>query len=315
MRTLSRFLILMVLLLAASCQKDEVAPPALSSEDTEKVAFRDFTAEQLYAILDAMETEINAWMDAGELNANTGDRLLDKVSIMRSLVDDGRLSSAERALSRSFLQYVNRLYAEGKLTKSQRQSLDDMAHGILPEGDEGLVYDPSGKAYPWKRMADGRKWLTVNLDYWDGQAGNAWHYNAAQSEPYPGYGMLYDWAAATAACGNAFGPGWRTPSKADWDNLIGQYDPNWDRGEEYFSSAAPYGYLILGGDSGFDALLGGYRSFLGNYYNLEAYGYCWSGTEEDMQSAWHYTFHSNNGVLIRSYNDKLNGFSCRCVQD
>lgn len=313
--------LLALLLLATTCQKEAAEPVVLPAEGGEQVAFRDFTADQLYEILDAMELNINAWIDAGELNAAIGGSLLSKLAYIRSMVDAGQLDRAERTLDRSFMHYVDRLHDEGNLTDSQHQSLDDMAHGILPDEDEGSVSDPNGKAYPWKRMADGKKWITVNLDYWDGEDGDAghfgqtWPYDGTTSEPDPGYGMLYTYDAALTACEKAFGAGWRMPGKSDWDNLILQYDPNWNMGDLSFSSSAPYENLILGGSSGFNALLGGFRSINGGYYNLGVDAIYWSGTERDAQFSWYYDFYSRSGELKRYYIGKSLGLSCRCLQD
>ena len=122
-------------------------------------------------------------------------------------------------------------------------------------GETGTMQDNAGQSYTWKRMKDGKKWMTQNLNFDVGKG--SLHYN---KEPKNGaqYGRLYTWEAARKACPS----GWRLPSDQEWRNMAKYYG-----GAENDASdggKAAYKALMEGGSSGFSARLGGpplFRSF------------------------------------------------------
>ena len=67
--------------------------------------------------------------------------------------------------------------------------------------------------------------------------------------------------------------------------------------------------------SGFSGLPGGYRYFDGTFYDIGDSGYWWSSSESFTYSAWSRYLSYNVGNVNRSYNDKTNGFSVRCIKD
>src|SRR5579871_4756178 len=123
----------------------------------------------------------------------------------------------------------------------------------------------SAQATNSRRMADGKRWMTRNLNvtttssycYADAEA------NCAQ------YGRLYTWEAARRACPSV-GDGWRLPSDADWRQMAKQYggfnEDSSDHGKAAFQA------LLSGGSSGFSAVLGGGRGLDGEYARLDAHG-------------------------------------------
>jgi uncharacterized protein (TIGR02145 family) len=313
------------LLLATTCQKEEAITVQPKDSKTEQIAFRSFDLTELQAIHDALLQRINQLLSEGVFTNSNANGLIPQLRNLQRFIDRGKVEEANRILEEDIIPHLAGLNEDGILDDGVYLELDNTAHGML---DEGVVSDPNNKAYTWKKMADGKKWLTVNLDYWDGEDGQAghydqtppigdhWPYDGTTSEPYPGYGMLYTYDAALTACEKALGPGWRTPTKVDWDNLILQYDPYWDMGDISFSSSASYEDLTLGGSSGFNAPLGGgFRDPGGIFYFLKLNGYCWSGTEKSTQYAWYYLFHSTSGKVHRDAPPKSFGFSCRCLQD
>ncbi|MCB9297314.1 MAG: hypothetical protein H6559_29935 [Lewinellaceae bacterium] len=84
--------------------------------------------------------------------------------------------------------------------------------------------------------------------------------------------------------------------------------------DKYGGMEGAYKALIEGGNSGFAALLGGWRLTGGSFYYLGDYGYYWSATESGGSHAWSYHFFRSLGHLLRLGDDKAVGFSCRCVQ-
>jgi uncharacterized protein (TIGR02145 family) len=82
------------------------------------------------------------------------------------------------------------------------------------------------------------------------------------------------------------------------------------------SGKTAYKELLSGGDSGFNALLGGGRSEDGQYARLEAHGFYWTASENNAASAWFYNFGKGRPALYRqSEGEKQRAFSVRCVRD
>ena len=167
----------------------------------------------------------------------------------------------------------------------------------------------SGTMYSSKRMADGKQWMTRNLDV-----------NTAPSYCYEDaelncrrYGRLYTWESARRVC-QSLGDGWRLPTDDEWRQMAKFYggvsvDSN-DKGK------AAYKVLLAGGDSGFNALLGGGRSEDGQYARLEAHGFYWTASESDPASGWFYNFAQGGQALHRqSGGEKPRAFSVRCVKE
>lgn len=148
----------------------------------------------------------------------------------------------------------------------------------------------------------GKTWSKKNLDC-----------KVSQSFPYGDnpantstYGRLYTWQAALTAC-SCLGKGWRLPTDKEWENLATA------NGGLYHTTT--YEKLILGGDSGFNALLGGDRNLNGNSNNLGRFGYYWTSAENNETTATAYWFNSDDKTLQRNNFPKDLGGSVRCVKD
>src|SRR5205085_82142 len=171
------------------------------------------------------------------------------------------------------------------------------------------VQQASGTLRCAKRMADGKQWMTENLNvktvpsccYEDAESNCSW------------YGRLYTWESARRAC-QSLGDGWRLPTDDEWRQMAQHYggvsaDAN-DKGK------AAYKALLAGGSSGFNALLGGGRSVDGQYARLEAHGFYWTASESDPASGWFYNFGRGGQALHRqSGGEKQRAFSVRCVRE
>jgi uncharacterized protein (TIGR02145 family) len=110
------------------------------------------------------------------------------------------------------------------------------------------------------------------------------------------YGRLYGWESARRVC-ESMGDGWRLPTDDEWRKMSKHYggisEDSADRGK------AAYKALLAGGDSGFNALLGGGRSDDGHYARLEAHGFYWTASESDPDSRWFYNFSRGGQALHR----------------
>lgn|SRR5215813_1650583 len=123
-----------------------------------------------------------------------------------------------------------------------------------------IFVDPrDGKVYP-TILVNGTLWMAQNLD-WNGPGSYAYNDDGSNE---PQYGRLYTFAAAQQVP-----VGWRLPSQSDWNNLISA------------EGSQAYQALMAGGDSGFDAQLGGYRDNNSSYSDLGIRGYYWTSSEQD----------------------------------
>lgn len=173
------------------------------------------------------------------------------------------------------------------------------------------VTDLSGNTYKTIRLND-KIWLAENLNY---EVSSSWWYNN-NSENGTIYGRLYTWKAASKAC-KSLGRGWRLPTDEEWNGIAKMFDgANENDGSE--KGVYAYHALIEGGNSGFNAFLGGYYDPYDLSFNeLEELGTYWSRTsspENSKEEALNYEFDST-GKLYRFSEEKKYGFSCRCIKN
>lgn len=149
-------------------------------------------------------------------------------------------------------------------------------------------------------------WMTKNLDL---QVQDSWCYDHDPSHCEK-YGRLYTWKAAKKAC---YSKGMRLPTKEEWKILLDQYGGGY-AGSRNDGEAA---YLALqdGGDSEFNARLGGFRYTSGSFADLEVYGHFWAATEHSAIKAWSVYFYKDGSRVALDYYENGLGFSCRCVDD
>jgi uncharacterized protein (TIGR02145 family) len=167
-----------------------------------------------------------------------------------------------------------------------------------------------GTSYSSKRMPDGKRWMTENLNV---NTDPSWCYDDAELNCRR-YGRLYTWESAQRAC-QSQGDGWRLPTDAEWrqmaKHLGGIHDDSDDRGN------AAYKALLIGGSSGFNAVLGGGHAPDGEgYARLEAHGFYWTVSETGPGTALFYNFGRGGQALYRQPGgEKKRAFSVRCVSE
>jgi uncharacterized protein (TIGR02145 family) len=170
------------------------------------------------------------------------------------------------------------------------------------------VKDQNVSVISSKRMADGREWMTANLNV---NASPSYCYVDAEAN-CGRYGRLYTWESAQRVC-QSLGDGWRLPTDAEWRKMAKSYggvsDASADKGKAAFTA------LMNGGTSGFNAVLGGNRAD-GQYARLEAHGFYWTASDNDPRSAPFYNFGQNGQALHRQpEGDKQMAISVRCVSE
>jgi uncharacterized protein (TIGR02145 family) len=167
----------------------------------------------------------------------------------------------------------------------------------------------SGTMNSSKRMADGKQWMTRNLDV---DTVPSYCYEDAEVNCRR-YGRLYTWETARRAC-QSLGDGWRLPTDDEWRVMAKRYGGVSQDADD--KGAAAYKALLAGGSSGFGAVLGGGRSEGGEYARLEAHGFYWTASESDPAGGWYYNFGRGGQALHRqSGGEKPRAFSVRCVRD
>ena len=192
--------------------------------------------------------------------------------------------------------------SEPKIVKNHFEIIDEKFARFTDPRD--------GERYKVVKLLDGNWWLAENLRF---KIDGSFCYDNDEDNCKK-YGRLYTWEAAQQACPK----GWHLPSKDEIDSLIKIYD---GKGRALIMNLIEGGrktafkHLIKGGESGFDALLGGNCYTHGTFLSLGARGYYWSATETDGGYAYYYYFDGGDQRLDRDYRDQGLGFSVRCLQN
>ena len=168
---------------------------------------------------------------------------------------------------------------------------------------------PSGTTYSSKRMADGKQWTTQNLNV-----------NTAQSYCYEDaelncrqYGRLYTWESALRGC-RSLGDGWRLPTDDEWRQMAKHYGGLLEDSAD--GANATYRALVVGGTSGFSAMLAGSRGSDGRYERFEAHGIYWTASDNGSTSVPFYNFGKGGQALSRhGQGQKQMAVSVRCIKE
>lgn len=173
---------------------------------------------------------------------------------------------------------------------------------------DSLLVDNDGNKYPVRILLDGNQWMTVNLKL---SIPGSYCYGDKE-ENCEKYGRLYLWESAKKGC-TLLGQGWRLPAIEEWQRLAGLYGPMAKDSVETRKMA--YQSLLYGGNSQFNAVLGGGRNPDGQYARGEAHGFYWTVTEHDSSTAWFANFGKGSQSLYHQNDgEKTRAFAVRCVK-
>jgi len=154
----------------------------------------------------------------------------------------------------------------GKIRPEHHQ----FVNGICKICGQGTFVDErDGKTY--KVIKIGHQILMEENLAYKPASGHFWAYEDSDANIFK-YGYLYDWETAKSLVPK----GWHLPTKAEWETLFKVLGGN---------AASVYEHAKVGGISGFNGLLGGWRYVHGEFNSLGASGYFWSKTEEDKDHA------------------------------
>ena len=153
-------------------------------------------------------------------------------------------------------------------------------------------------------------------------------------------GALYQWAQAmcgAASCNGTGAPpddacatpvqgicpsGWHIPSHYEYTTLEREVCTSGTCATDFPYDITTTGWrgtdegtkLKVGGSSGFEGLLAGYRSSNGSFSNRGTRAYIWSSLESGS-NAWNRSLSSSLAKVSRDAYGKLYGFSVRCIKD
>ena len=147
---------------------------------------------------------------------------------------------------------------------------------------------------------------------------------AKASLNYSKYGVLYNWTAGITACPE----GWHLPTDDEWKTLekfLGMNSSESDDTGLRNSGVVGYKLKSISGwnnngngdnSSSFNTIPGGYRSYLGNFFNLGDNAFFWSSTSSGNPdyAISRYMYYDYGGVY-RFGKRKSEGFSVRCLQN
>jgi len=154
------------------------------------------------------------------------------------------------------------------------------------------------------------KWMKKNLDV-ETEEGS-WCYNNSL-DSCAKYGRLYTWEAAKAACQLV---GKRLPTREDWSALVRATG-----GAAGTKLKSKSGWSNNGNgtdDYGFSALPGGIRHSSGSgggFDNVGSDGRWWMATEHSSGEAYRAGMYNDDDGVDSPYEDKLLGFSVRCIEN
>jgi uncharacterized protein (TIGR02145 family) len=177
----------------------------------------------------------------------------------------------------------------------------------------GTVKDVrDGKVYKTIKIGT-QTWLAENMAYNAGDG--CWAYNNDVNN-IKKYGYLYDWKTAKKAGALT---GWHLPTDADWITLITYLGGMYEAGGKLKKTGAT-GYWTSPNTgatnaSGFSAVPGGCRAFMGKFDDVGAVGYYWTSTDVNTIVAYYYFINNNSGTISKTSGDKVNGYAVRCVKN
>jgi uncharacterized protein (TIGR02145 family) len=197
-------------------------------------------------------------------------------------------------------------------SKAYAFNLKDTAYGnemefkTIPVFPTGTFTDArNGKLYGKVKIGE-QWWMADNLNY---PTSSSWCYETAAAN-CDTFGRLYKFSAAINACPAH----WHLPSDAEWQimetemGMTDSYNTGW-RGTDQGTQ------LKYDGSSGFDVLMGGFRTPGGSFDEINGSGTFWTSTSQSTESAWYRGFGITEPPVHRETFDKDYAFSIRCLKD
>jgi uncharacterized protein (TIGR02145 family) len=188
---------------------------------------------------------------------------------------------------------------------------------------EQFVDNRDGRVYRTTKIG-GLIWFAENLAYMPhvsrgAEKGGIWVFGYEGTDPaearetaeYRAYGNLYDWNTALSSCPH----GWHVPTDEEWklaEIALGMTPQ--EASSQSWRGSSQGTRMKKDGDSGFNALLAGWRSGHGKFAFRDEHANFWTATSVDHRS-FERLFNIRRPTVGRDLGDKTAGFSVRCVQN
>lgn len=140
------------------------------------------------------------------------------------------------------------------------------------------------------------------------------------------HGALYNWYAVNT--GKLAPKGWHVATDAEWTTLQNYVNANLGISPSVAKALAATTYWVfdssantIGNDlsknnsTGFTALPSGFRNNTGSFTTIGLYGYFWTSSNKDSQSAWYRVLYFNDSNAGKSDNVYKYAMSVRCIKD
>jgi uncharacterized protein (TIGR02145 family) len=236
----------------------------------------------------------------------------------------GSFTSSLTALTAGRLYYV-RAYA----TNSAGTAFGNQISFTTQPISYGTVSDVDGNTYSTVTIG-AQEWMTKNLrttkyndntdiplvadnTVWSNltSPGYCWYENSLKT-----YGTLYNWYVINT--GRLCPSGWHVPGDADWTTLTTSLGgENIAGGKLKETGTVQWVGPNTGAtnETGFTALPGGFRYYVGAFSSVGYEGNWWSSTGTSAPFAWPRGIINNSGNVYIPTFSKRSGFSVRCLRD
>ena len=214
--------------------------------------------------------------------------------------------------TRNGLEYIlNKQNTDGKITDIDGNEYRTVIIGEQEWMQENLRTTMFNDGNDIPHLTDSN-WGTTSLPAF------SWYNNSSKNNDI--YGALYNWHSVET--GKLCPSGWVVPSDDDWNVLIEYLGGKKKAGSKLKIADKNYWNKIKPNETDeyeFSAFPGGYR--YGHYWSSAEFidkginGYWWTSTEYTDTHAWSRTIHSRNSRVYRSYFEKNDGFSIRCIKN
>jgi uncharacterized protein (TIGR02145 family) len=207
-------------------------------------------------------------------------------------------------------------------------------NGTSTNDQNGTVTDVEGNIY-WTVRIGKQVWMAENLKTtkyrngdpipnitssteWLALTTGAYCNYDNDSNNSTSYGKLYNWYAVNDS--RYLTPvGWHVPTNAEWNTLVTFWGGDTIAGaklKETGTTHWPSPNLGSTNETGFTAIPGGYRAYVGNFLFINQEGYWWSSSLNTPNLAWDLFMLPNfNGVANNDNRGLYLGLSVRCIKD
>ena len=145
--------------------------------------------------------------------------------------------------------------------------------------------------------------------------GYCWYNNDAGTYKNT-YGAMYNFY--TVNTGKLAPAGWHMPTDAEWTVLTNFLGGDSIAGGKMKETGITHWMSPNTGadnSSGFTALPGGYRNYIGIFYHLQMDGYYWTSTPASGYGYLRYFYYNSAAVVSRNNGGLTDGFSVRCLKN